>query len=246
MKHMIVEQEYWNNSYEIYKFARLSDIDPTKQLIERYIPFTKNNEQAFELGCFPGRFLVEIGQKGYILNGCDLAPQIRKELKGWCLKNNCRVNQFYNEPYLKFKNEQYDLVASFGFIEHFKNYEEVFIQQCGMIKENGILLVQFPNFRGAIQHRLHKIFDAYNLSNHVIGSMNLEQYRKLLPNNFEILFCSYYGNFDFWIDDFKKRNGKVKKKLLKLLFKTSKFWEYTPNSSIYSPYAALIAGKKSK
>ena len=243
---MIVNQEYWNSSYETHKFQRLPKSDPTLKLIEKFIPEANNNEQAFELGCFPGRFLVEIGQKGYILNGCDLAPQILSTLENWCLKNNCQVNHFCNAPYLDFVNNKYDLVASFGFIEHFDNYEEVFLQQCNMVKDEGILLVQFPNFRGFVQKFLHKWFDRDNLNNHVIFSMNLKRYRDILPPDFEIIYCAYYGNFDFWIDDYRQKNGRFKTKLLSLFRKTSRFWKFAPNSSSYSPYAALIAKKKTK
>lgn len=246
MSNMIVNQEYWNSSYETYKFQRLPKSDPTLRLIEKYIPDVNNNEQAFELGCFPGRFLVEIGQKGYVLNGCDLAPQISTTLENWCLKNNCKVKHLYKASYLDFINRKYDLVASFGFIEHFDNYEEVFLQQCNMVNDHGILLVQFPNFRGLIQNYLHKLFDRDNLNNHVLPSMNLKRYRELLPSDFEIIYCAYYGNFDFWIDDYMKKNGRIKTKLLNLFRKTSRCWEIAPNSPFYSPYAALIAQKKIK
>jgi len=244
MNQMVVEQKYWNNSYSTYKFARLPANDPTRRLIEDYLPKANKDNVAFELGCFPGRFLIEVGQKGYILNGCDLAPQINISLKDWCVQNGCKVGEFYNDSYTKFLDKQYDLVASFGFIEHFENYEEVFLQQERMVKEGGILLVQFPNFRGKIQLWLHRFFDIDNLNNHVIPSMNLKRYKELLPGNYEILYCSYYGNFDFWIDDYQKRNGTLKRKLLSLFYKTFRFWKIFPNSSMYSPYAAIIARKR--
>ncbi len=241
---MIVEQDYWNNSYSSYKFNRLSKDDPTRQLIEQWVPIAQETQEVFELGCFPGRFLIELGQKGYILNGCDLAPQIIPNLEKWSLKNNCVVNEFYNTTYLDFIENKYDLVASFGFIEHFNNYEEVFLQQCEMVKEGGVLLVQFPNFRGFVQLFLHSFFDKDNLNNHVIESMDLSKYKKILPDNFEIVYYGYYGNFDFWIDDYNKRNGKIKNKLLSLLMKTSGVWKMLPDVSLYSPYGAIIAQKK--
>lgn len=243
---MIVDQKYWNNSYEKYKLQRLPRSDPTLKLIKKYIPTVKNDAQAFEIGCYPGRFLVEIGQKGYTLNGCDLAPQISTRLSKWLLNNNCKVNKLYNKSYIHFVGEKYDLVASFGFIEHFENYEEVFLQQCGMVRNGGILLIQFPNFRGLIQWVLHRCFDKDNLFNHVIQAMDLKRYKKILPSTFKLIYCSYYGNFDFWIDDYMQRNGKIKKRLIKLFQKTSKLWKILPDSSLYSPYGMLIARKKKK
>jgi SAM-dependent methyltransferase len=148
---MIVRQSYWDNSYLTYRFQRLQPNDPTRMLIEKYIPYSQKNEEAFEIGCFPGRFLIEIGQKGYTINGCDITPRIEKDLPDWCIRNSCKVGKFENKNYLAFIDKKYDLVASFGFIEHFKNYEEIFLQHCNMVKSRGILIVQYPNFRGLIQ-----------------------------------------------------------------------------------------------
>jgi len=207
----------------------------------------KNKQQAFEFGCFPGRFLVEIGQKDYILNGCDLTPRIEKDFKAWLQENNCKVEELVQVSYTEFTSKSYDLVASFGFIEHFKDCEKIFKQHCQMVKVGGTMIVQYPNFQGWVQNKLHSFFDRDNLNNHVVESMDLDFYRQSLPENFEIVCCSYYGNFDFWVDDFKHRNGKMKKLLillLKILVKVKIVWRLLPNNKVYSPYAVLIAKRK--
>jgi len=241
---MIVDQKYWDDSYEKYIFKELPKNDPTKKILEKIIPNANEGQTVFELGCFPGRFLIEIGRKGYILNGCDTNRRVVEDLPNWLRKNGCKIGNFYNidyKEYLKTYYEKYDIVCSFGFIEHFLNYEEVFWDHIKLLKNNGILIIQFPNFRGLVQYSLHKFFDLDNLNNHVIDAMNVEFYEKSIQKNFEILFSGYYGNFDFWIDDFKKKNGRVKNKLLSFLFKTKKYWNKLPNTSIYSPYGIIIA-----
>lgn len=241
---MIVDQEYWNKSYENYVFQRLPIDDPTKIIIERYIPTISEEKNAFELGCFPGRYLVEIGQKGYTLNGCDQTNRVKTDLPIWLQKNQCKVGVFEKSDYKEFYAMQYDLVASFGFIEHFNDYENVFNQQCHMVKSGGILIIQYPNFRGLVQRILHGIFDIDNLNNHVVISMDLNFYSKHLSQDFKIIYCSYYGNFDFWIDDFKNKNGLIKRKFLKYFHKTKRIWSQFPDSRHWSPYAIIIAEKK--
>jgi SAM-dependent methyltransferase len=236
--------KYWDSGYASYVFERLSESDQTRKLIEEYIPDVNEGESAFEIGCFPGRFLFEIGKKGYKLNGCDLTPRIEKDLTEWFKKNKLLVGNFENSNYLNFIKNKYNLVASFGFIEHFENYKEVFLQQTEMVESGGFLLVQFPNFKGVVQKKLHSFFDIDNLNNHVNDSMDLNTYQKLLSKDFELVYCSYYGNFDFWIDDFQHKNERVKRNLLRIFFKTKKFWNYLPNHRCYSPYAAIIARKK--
>lgn len=240
---MIVDQKYWDDSYKTYEFKRLPINDPTRKIINDFIPRANWDKNAFEIGCYPGRFLVEIGEKGYILNGCDKTELVVPHLANWLQINKCKVGEFIQGDYKNFVNRKYDLVASFGFIEHFTDYVTVFLEHCSMVKSGGYLIIQYPNFRGFIQKSLHIIFDQDNLNNHVIDSMDLNLYIKLIPKDFNIILACYYGNFDFWIDDYKGRNGRFKKKILSFFMKTRKYWSYFPNCEIYSPYAIIIAKK---
>lgn len=240
---MIVDQSYWDRSYEKYEFRELPENDPTKELIKKFVIDAEGDRTAFELGCFPGRFLLEIGRKGYELNGCDKNHRVTKDLPAWLSKNNCKVGSFQEIDYKDALDSKYDLVASFGFIEHFANWDEVLKHHCMMLETGGILIVQFPNFKGFIQKYLHLFFDKDNLNNHVLSSMNPAAYKKLLGQEYEILFCGYYGAFDFWIDDYKKRNGATKKRMLALLNRTRRIWKYLPNNSAWSPYGAIIVRK---
>lgn len=241
---MIVDQSYWDNSYAKLKFFRLAKGDPTSELIRQYIPRAKDGAQAFEIGCFPGRFIAEIGELGYTLNGCDLTPRVSSDLEPWLREQGFKVGEISQASYESFADRKYDLVASFGFIEHFENHEEIFRLHCNMVADGGFLIVQFPNFRGSVQEKLHSFFDRDNLGNHVLSAMDVVKYEKVLPREFEVLYCGYYGNFDFWIDDFKKRNGMVKRRILKTIFKTRKLWNKLPNDERWSPHGMIIARRK--
>jgi SAM-dependent methyltransferase len=242
---LIVDQAYWNNSYEKFHFSSLPDDDPTKKLLSRFIPDAEKWQTAYEPGCFPGRFLLEIGMKGYILNGCDLTPRVEFELKEWLEKEKgCRVGDIVRENYLDVDESiQFDLVCSFGFIEHFENYPEIFLKQLKMVKKSGMALIQFPNFYGFAQRLLHYYLDKDNLNNHVIEAMNLKSYKHLIPENYEIVFMGYYGNFEFWHDDFNRTNTRIQKNMLGLLYRTKRFWSKLPDSEYWSPYGAIILKK---
>ncbi len=242
---MIVSQNYWNKSYEHYRFSRLPETDPILKVIKKYVPET-TNKTAFEMGCFPGKYLAEIGDKGYVLNGCDLFDDVETLLFDWLRSQGFKINELKKESFDFYKDRKYDLVASFGFIEHFKSYTDVFQTHLDMINNEGFLVMEFPNFKGIIQRFLHFVFDRDNFNNHILEAMDLNYYKKQLSSNFEIIYCEYIGGFDFWIDDFNKRNGFFKKIFLKLFFKTKFLWKYLNNSSYWSPYAILIAKKGRK
>lgn len=143
---MIVNQRYWDKSYDGHVFQRLPATDPTVKLIKEKIPFALKNANAFEPGCFPGRFLVEVGELGYILNGCDLTPRVEKDLPMWLKKQNCKVGAFkqisYDEVYFA---DRYDLICSFGFIEHFQDYKNIFLWHCNLVSNEGMVFIEFPN-----------------------------------------------------------------------------------------------------
>lgn len=243
---MIVDQTYWDNSYKSYSFKPLPQGDPTRSLIDKYIPHADHFQNAFEPGCYPGRFLLEIGRKGFILNGCDVTPRVELDLRDWLVKvGNCKVEKIVQENFDNLNdNKQYDLVCSFGFVEHFENYENIFIKQINMAKNGGIVLIQFPNFYGLVQRLLHYCLDRDNLSNHIISAMNIENYKHIIPEDFEIVFWGYYGNFEFWNDDFNHANNRIQKYILNLIYKTKRWWSIIPNRKLWSPYGAIILKKK--
>lgn len=74
--------------------------------------------------------------------------------------------------------------------------------------------------------------------------MNLSEYIKIVPSSFTIEYASYYGNFDFWIDDYKNKNNRIKNKLLNIFFKTKPLWKKIPNHKMWSPYACIILKRK--
>lgn len=237
---MVVDQSYWDSSYKKLTFFRLPPHDPTAELLKRHIPAANADKSAFEIGGFPGRFLAELGELGYILNGCDLTPRTA-DMGPWLAGLGFSVGEFNQAPYQEFLDRQYDVVASFGFIEHFEDFQKLFLQHCDMVAPGGYVVVQFPNFLGNVQHRLHKFFDRDNLSNHVVSAMNVSAYTDILPKGFDLLYAGYYGAFDFWTDDFRKRNGPLRRRLLKTFMKTKSLWARAPNDFRWSPHGMVIA-----
>jgi len=241
---MIVDQKYWDTAYEEYEFCLLPKDDPTIQLINKFIPAASKGQQAFEAGCYPGRFIVGVGEKGYRLNGCDLTPKIKNKLAKWLVSYGFDIGNFEHIEFDNYPHKhKYHVVCSFGFIEHFTDYKNVFFKHLDLVEDGGWVLIQFPNFNGFFQKILHVIFDVDNFNNHVIESMDVAEYQKIVPNNFEIIFCGYYGGFDFWTDDFNKKNGKVKRFFLNYLFRTRRFWKFLPNCKQWSPYGAIVLKK---
>ena len=235
-----VEQGYWDKSYQQLDLSTLY-VDPlVRNWIQSFIP--KSNGTCIEIGCFPGGNLTTFGDLGYKLHGIDLTPRVEKDLHKMFKSKGYRVGEFKRIDFLEFKPEKkYDIVCSFGFIEHFSDWKGVLSRHASLVNENGFLIIEAPNFRGSVQRILHTFLDKENLSNHNIHSMVPYQWKKHIESlGFESVFCGYFGNFKFWVDDCK-RNWLQKLTINLIQSSTKRFLKYLPNNRLYSPCCGLIA-----
>lgn len=237
-----VEQDYWDKSYQQIRFATLPDHDPIKLWLTTFIP--NGNGTCLEVGCFPGGILSCFGELGYELHGIDLTPRVEHDLPAWLNSRGYRVGKFTRGDFARFTPEtEYDIVASFGFIEHFSKWETILLKQASLVKKGGLLVIEAPNFRGIVQRLLHLLLDRENYERHNIASMNPYEWAKITKKmGFEIVFCGFLGNFLFWTDDF--RQNWAQKLTTNLIHSASKrILKKLPNSGVYSPFCGLICKK---
>lgn len=236
-----VKQREWDTSYEVINLD-ISDLnDSIVNFIVNRIP-TTTTKDVFEIGCFPGRYLNVFGEKGYELNGVDLTPRVL-ELNDFFLKRGYKVGQIQKEDFQKLKTRKYDLVCSFGFIEHYKKFIEIIDMHSGILKENGTLLITAPNFRGGLQYIYHKILDDKNLKKHNLKSMSPRKWEQhLIDCGFQIIYCGYIGS-ELWKENYNSKNNsfKIFERILTVMIKfmNSKF----PNNSFSSAYCVILAKK---
>jgi L-malate glycosyltransferase len=240
----LAEQSYWDNSYTNYQFNTVPEQDEIRQWIEKYVPPTLSGK-CFEVGCYPGRFLSIFGKLGYELNGIDTTNQLDIRITNWLLQSGYKVGKIERENFFKYtSNDKFDVVTSFGFIEHFNDWELLFKMHADLTAPAGYLVIEVPNFRGMLQRLIHKYLDTDNYKRHNIDAMKPQSWRKLLEaNGFDILFCGYIGTFSFWLDRYPETQFKqlVNKKLQKHQRFLSRLFNV---SSISSPYIGIIAKRK--
>jgi 2-polyprenyl-3-methyl-5-hydroxy-6-metoxy-1,4-benzoquinol methylase len=206
----IVKQSYWDKGYERMKLSYSTDALLFKDLFDRFLP---KGGSCFEIGCYPGNYLYYMGKKfGYIVSGIDLTPHTEQLAKHF-LEGGLKTGYFYQQDFMQFSTpDTYDMVCSFGFIEHFINFDQIRAMHIDLVKPGGTLVLSYPNFR-YLQYIFHWLFDNLNLQRHVTGSMNLAKWKRVLTSrNMEILYKGYYHTAGFWIDN--PRTGKTQKKWL--------------------------------
>jgi SAM-dependent methyltransferase len=200
----LTDKDYWHNFWA--KDPRPRDLDEFirhgfmfDEVLSLILP--SNCEfTAIELGCFPGSFLAYLNmQFGYRVFGLDISEDlhiVREKLAaaGVLVEGLIRADVM-NMPF----DSTFNVVTSFGLVEHFTNPREVINHHCNMVAAGGYLVLSVPNFRGA-QYWLHRWFDSENLVSHNLDVMYpaiLRQWTE--ANNFTILYCGYFKTFNFWI-----------------------------------------------
>jgi SAM-dependent methyltransferase len=231
----------WESVFLKWDFAPAQKKDPIVQLIEKYVPDMQGT--CFEVGCYPGRYLARFGMKGYTLNGIDNHSRL-SELTGWLKRSGYKTGQLVAGDFLNTELPKYDLVCSFGFIEHFADWTTVVKRQAKLVDNGGYLVLTTPNFKGIIQYLLHFAIDKENLETHNIEAMDPDMWSKILiDEGFIVKFNGYFGGFEFWTESLAGKSyfRRIGRKLLgSLSFLVGNFM---PDSKHYSPYCGIIAQK---
>lgn len=240
----LVDQEIWDKGYEGVRLQLPSDHNQVRPWYEKHIP--RGSGRCLEIGCFPGQFLAAFGELGYELNGIDLTPRTMTDMVPWLKACGYKLGQFHNEDFFQFQpDEPYDIVSSFGFIEHFPDWEDVLFRHAELVKKDGYLVVTTPNFRGVIQRALHFTLDRANYDRHIISSMNPMKWKDIIQREgFEILEAGYFSEFSFWTEEdeqniFQKGAAKAMRYLTPILAKT-----LPHNHPTYAPFCGLIARRR--
>ena len=194
----------WNSSWAEIDFTRQTPLATglfsnfLDIVVPRVDPATKT---AVEIGCFPGKFIEYVGQKGYVISGIDTYPRVT-DIASWAAGRSCRVGSFSQESlerYAATSQEQFDVVLSLGFIEHFNNFCDVIYDHARLCKEGGLVIIGAPNFASPIQRALHRALDEKNLADHVLEAMYPKTWATFLAClGFQIDYAGSIGGFDFW------------------------------------------------
>lgn len=241
----LVDQSYWDASYAAMRPTMAPEGDAVRTWIEREVPQAYGERHALEIGCYPGRYLAVIGTLGYVVHGIDLTPAVER-MKPALDAMGLRTGEFIHADFLRHEpKRRYDLVCSFGFIEHFHDWQGMIARHADLVAPGGWLVLETPNFRGWVQHLLHRTLDATNLKRHHLGAMRPDEWARLLrARGFEVTMHGHLGRFDFWSDS--PPPNLLQRALLRALRAVTPWLQRRkPGGAALSPYCVLIARKPS-
>lgn len=197
----LTTKKYWEAYYK-HNHANKKHIISVCSYYDRFwdefIGENSKDKTLIEIGGFPGRYLA------YLSSKYGLEPT--------CLDYNSDVSQIEStfeimgvdnyhiiqEDFTKFKpTQKYDYMISNGFIEHFKNFNEILDFHVQYLKPKGKMLIMIPNMKGYI--RFYKyLVDYKNLKIHNLRCMSLSVFNEFAKhNNLRIIHLDYYGGFPY-------------------------------------------------
>jgi len=239
---ILVEQDYWDANYTRTPLAAASADDPVRRWLQQFVP--RGSGACLELGCFPGRYLAVLGELGYELHGIDLTPRAETELATWLGSCGFRVGEIKRaDIWCHDPQRTYELVCSFGLIEHFVEWPQLLARHSRLVQNKGYLVVSTPNFRGLIQRMLHVTLDLENYRRHNIAAMLPRNWGRLVrESGFRIIDCGWFGGFDFWAD--RQPRNIFQKATLKIILRSLPWLKGLPAKvPAYAPYCGLVAQK---
>lgn len=233
-------------SYDIYLCDYL-----IANFIPKYKGKTGNKPIICEIGSGDGKLVKKIGKMmGYEPFGIEYSKEAAELSK----RNGVKVlygNAFKESNINKLRNK-FDVVFSYGFIEHIIPPEKAIKIHIDMLKPGGYLIVQIPRFKGFNFLRL-KIFRPDLIKNHNLDIMNEDVLEKLCSTKeIEKIYCKNYGTFKLRLP---MENKNLKYYILKgiclldyvlnptfrILFGTRGFETY-----LFSPAVIFIGRKRIK
>jgi SAM-dependent methyltransferase len=212
-----VGQSYWDRMWE--KSALPPALDPFRHGLKNYPVrkfheffrktfhgFVTKGKKLIEIGCAQSVFLpyfaqyfeFEVAGLDRSEIGCDKA---RKILERGHVAGEIYSADFFSPPTHLIK--KFDVLVSFGVVEHCENSSESLRAMAGLLKSGGMMITTVPHLRGlpgALQRRLdreiydiHIPFDTQGLAAvHAQAGLRVAACDYLMPINLEVL------NVDSW------------------------------------------------
>lgn len=248
------EDKYWSerkvnimlkpglfSSYDIY----LCD-----SIIQKYIPkFSNRLARICEIGSGDGKLLKKIAS----MLGCQpLGVDYFKEAAIESANNGVRtiVADAFDKTFLKKYKNYFDVVFSYGFVEHIIPPKKAIKIHYEILKPGGYVIIQIPRLKGFNLIKA-KIFRPEIIPFHNLNIMESNLLNEICQSNqIERLFCNNYGTFKFRFP-MEKKNTRwyllkaicyleyIANPILRILFNGKGF-----ETSFFSPAVMFIGRKK--
>lgn len=245
----LTTEEYWSGAWNNFSLPQKINLNvKTLFLVDRVLKknLPKGEGKKFlEIGCAPGSWMAYFNREfSYEVYGVENAKEAfeiaKKNLTILGVKGN-----LVNEDVMKtsLEKENFDVVFSHGFIEHFSNPDAAIKTHLNLLKKGGILILDVPNLR-YFNYFFQKWLNKEALRGHNLKTMNLSYFNEDVIQKYGLkkIFLGYLGGFYSFLFAFKKNEPRLWNIFRRIVDKVFKFLPHF-ESKYFSAYIFLIAQK---
>jgi 2-polyprenyl-3-methyl-5-hydroxy-6-metoxy-1,4-benzoquinol methylase len=213
-------------------------------------------KSVLEVGCAPGNYLVAFASRfGMIPYGIDYTAAGVQTTRDRFVKESLDPSHvieadFFDDTFLNRHANEFDVVYSRGFIEHFDDPASVVERHAHLLKQNGLLIILIPNLQG-VNRFLAKNLNPESYAMHNTSIMKTDAFANLFPKEkYAHEFIGYVGGFSVGLFN---ADVPTKGKLLHMLNYVQKPFDWmwrlaSPLMRIETPYTSpyLVAIMRKK
>lgn len=247
------EKEFWQLGSDAVPDLSFDPLHPEfcdlHSFLTGHLP-SDENLQFVELGCHPGRFLWYFHSEfGYAVSGVEYVESCCAVTKRALAQANVpgRVHHADVFTFIPPDDALYDVVASFGLVEHFRDITPIVARHAALLAPGGWLVITVPNHRGLNGTVFRRILPEQYALHNQMSYGQLEQAVRF-QTDLEIVAGGHLGRFNLAPTNFcpwaRERTGPRTYAWIDRLHR----WgmngsRWLPNSRWWSPYLGIIARK---
>ena len=203
------QQAHWDAAWSLPIRPRLPsalNID-TANVFSLLRSHVSPGTRYLEEGCAPGKLLAwvsaTLNAKADGLDYSDTGTaNCRLLFKALNLDIDLIQDDFFNNH---LSPASYDVVSSFGFIEHFDDPRIAVAKHIELLKPGGVAIIAVPNY-GNFYGRLQSWFDSPNLALHNLDIMSPSALSGLVEKRADLAVKAYrHGSMSLWLVNLERR-----------------------------------------
>jgi SAM-dependent methyltransferase len=205
MENNLTDRAFWKAFWESRK-GLIFYIKPNYVFGDLLAKLIKKNNirSAIELGGFPGYYTIYLKKYQHIETTL-LDYFVHDDLVNELLEVNGMKREdisVIETDLFAFRPErEYDLVTSFGLVEHFADTKAIIKTHLNLLNPGGTLFITLPNFTG-VNGWIQRTFDVDNYAKHNIASMDLDLLRGIYSElGLTEIDVRYHGRFSVWLEN---------------------------------------------
>jgi SAM-dependent methyltransferase len=244
----LTDIDYWDKKRKFFKPYHPKN-NEFYEFLNAYLP-KRPEWSCAEIGGYPGSHLVfcakNFGYKPVAIEFSNYTEHIQDMFEF----NEIENFEIINKNFFEIENRAFDIVLSFGFIEHFTKLEEVFSKHIEMLKPGGYLALSVPNFKGfqgwLRRHTMQKEFFDELWATHNPEAMSENFFLNMADqHNLDVIFCGARLKGDLWIDSHSSEIRSNRKWVISLYHFLQKLVRpFLPSNMWISPIIVMVARKR--